>query len=125
MYLTPADGDRQVPDATIDLANGETESLRMTVRNQEQQRVQYDLLVVRQRVQIRNDSVTVRTSSVTDRYQPTIAHNETWRETHTISVPTRTGLYRVAYLLYKGTPPSSPTIENAYRQNNLFVNATG
>ena len=124
LYLTPVTSDSQVPDATIHLNGGETETLQMTVRNRERDHVRYTLLIVRQRVSISNDSITVLRSNVSDQYRPSLKHNETWTENYTISSYGQTGLFRVGFLLYRDDLPVDPTIENAYRQNNVFVNTT-
>jgi uncharacterized membrane protein len=39
--------------------------------------------------------------------------------------PTLTGQrLRLAYLLYRGSPPPDPTVENAYREVHLWINVS-
>jgi uncharacterized membrane protein len=104
---------------------GESKPLIVGVNNHEHQSMNYSLIVELQRVRFgENNSTRVLEEERLHRFSPTIGANETWRERHQVE-PTMTGeRLRLAYLLYRGTPPGEPTVNNAYRETHLWVNVT-
>lgn len=91
----------------------ETGEVVVLVENREHRTVNYTLVAQLQRVSRTNDSVTVRESVELDRARRSLADGERWRSEQTIA-PELTGTdLRVAYLVYHGTPPEDPGVENA------------
>ena len=136
-------GDLVADDYPTNFTAGESESLYVGVGNHEHERMRYTVVVELQRVDVQyvangtrvsnvtnstnvtNVTVEVRAQEELQRFTPTVAANETWRERHTVT-PTLTGdRLRLVYLLYKGDPPAEPTTENAYREVHLWVNVSG
>jgi len=104
---------------------GENQSVVVGINNHEHQSMNYSVIVELQRVQFANNSTQVLEEETLDRFSPAVESNETWRQRHTVE-PTLAGdRLRLAYLLYKGNPPSEPTVENAYRETHLWINVTG
>jgi len=100
---------------------GEPQQLTVGIQNNEHQSTEYTTLVELQRVSIRNNSTRVRETERLDRFETTLAANETWHHQHRVT-PSLTGDdLRLAYLLYKGDPPANPSVENAYREVHLWV----
>jgi uncharacterized membrane protein len=104
-----------------ELVAGEPASLVVGVGNQEHQPVNYTIVIALQRVEVANNSTTVLEEDRLRTFSRRVAHNETWHRPHQIE-PTMTGeRLRLTYLLYKDAPPSSPSVENAYREVHLWV----
>ena len=115
------EGELVADDYPEELVEGEPASLVIGVGNQEHRPVNYTVVVALQRVEVANNSTTVLEEDQLRRFSPRVAHNETWHGQHQIE-PTMTGeRLRLTYLLYKGAPPSSPSVENAYREVHLWV----
>lgn len=118
------DGELVADDYPTKFTRGESRSLVVGVGNQEHQPMNYTVVVALQAVQIENNSTTVLEEAELRRFQTQVGHNETWQLQHNVT-PTMTGeRLRLTYLLYNGEPPTSPTVENAYRELHLWVNVT-
>ena len=116
-----ADGELVADDYPEELVRGEPATLTVGVGNQENQPVSYTTVVLLQRVEVENNSTTVLEQDRLRTFSPTLEHNQTWHQQHAIR-PTMTGeRLRLTYLLYKGNPPASPSVENAYREVHLWV----
>jgi uncharacterized membrane protein len=103
---------------------GQSKPVIVGIGNNEHERVEYSVVVELQRVSIQNNSTTVRESRTLDRFSRTIPANESANWTHDVT-PTLTGeRLRLTYLLYRGSPPANPTVENAYRETHLWVNVS-
>ena len=103
---------------------GQSRPVVVGIGNQEHEQVAYSVVAELQRVSIRNNSTTVRERQVLERFSRTIAANESARWTHNVT-PSMTGeRLRLVYLLYRGSPPAEPTVENAYRETHLWVNVS-
>ncbi|MUW14938.1 DUF1616 domain-containing protein [Halorubrum sp. CBA1125] len=99
----------------------ETAELIVGIGNHEYESTTYTVVVQLQDVETANNTTRVLDRTEIDRFDATVAHNETHHERHTLR-PTRTGEdLRVQYLLYEGTPPEAPTSENAYRELHLWI----
>lgn len=123
LYLLTEDEDGElVADGyPTELVAGEPASLVVGVGNQEHRAVNYTVVVSLQRVEIANNSTTVLEQDRLRTFSPRVEHNETWTRRHRIE-PTMTGeRLRLTYLLYKGSAPSSPSVETAYREVHLWV----
>ncbi|WP_311173106.1 DUF1616 domain-containing protein [Halobellus ordinarius] len=115
------DGELVADNYPEELVRGEPASLVVGVGNQEHQPEQYSVVVLLQRVEVANNSTTVLEEDRLRTFTPRLEHNETWHRPHRIE-PTMTGeRLRLTYLLYKEAPPSSPSVETAYREVHLWV----
>lgn len=118
------DGRLVADDYPTEFTQGEGKPLVVGITNRENQPTTYTLIVSLQRVRVENNSTAVLESTQLNRFSPSLDHNETWQQNHTIT-PTQTGQrLRLVYLLYRDTPPQSPTVDNAYRETHLWVNVT-
>jgi len=116
-----SEGELVADDYPETMTEGETAELIVGIGNNEYETTSYTVVVQLQTVETTNNSTTVLERTELNRFDATVAHNETHRERHTLR-PTRPGEnLRVQYLLYEGTPPSEPTGENAYRELHLWI----
>lgn len=124
-YLLTEDGtELEADDYPTEFTMGESRSLVVGVSNQEHEPTNYSVVVQLQQVRIEGNSTTVRRDDQLRAFDLRLAHNETWHRSHTIE-PTFAGNdLRLTYFLYRGTPPSNPTVENAYRELHLWVNVS-
>ncbi|WP_273836286.1 DUF1616 domain-containing protein [Halococcus sp. PRR34] len=103
---------------------GQSQPLTIGIGNHEHEQAEYSVVAELQRVSIRNNSTTVRERQELDRFSRTVPANESANWTHDVT-PSMTGeRLRLVYLLYRGSPPAEPTIENAYRETHLWVNVS-
>jgi len=103
---------------------GQGQPLVVGIGNHEHERVDYSVVAELQRVSIQNNSTPVRERQELDRFSRTIPANGSANWTHDVT-PTMTGeRLRLTYLLYRGSPPADPTVENAYRETHLWVNVS-
>ena len=100
---------------------GETESLGVSVRNTEGQPQEYTTVFVLQRVQTDGNRTTVTESQTLRTSTVRVPDGNTSIKTYDIE-PQMTGdRLRLAVLLYRGTPPETPTASNAYRDVHLWI----
>lgn len=93
------------------------------ITNHEQEAVEYTVIVQVQRAEVRERSVAVLDRSRISTINIRLADGESARIPYEFRSPeTQTGC-RVAFLLYRGNPPSSPTVDNAYRELHLWDTA--
>jgi uncharacterized membrane protein len=144
------EGDLVAEDYPTEFVRGEPRPLVVGVGNQEHGTTEYTLIGKLQRVEIRrtgngsmnytsnpgnvsvndtsgtqNVSITVLEEEEIVRFTPTVDHNETWIRQHSVTPTTLTGdRLRLTYLLYKGSPPNDPGVDNAYRRVHLWVNVS-
>lgn len=117
-------GALQATDYPTTFTVDESKSLTVGITNQEYETVEYTVLVKLQRVERRAVSAPIIEERELHRFNATLEHGETWRKRHTIT-PRQTGTnLRVRYLLYRGTPPDSPTRANAYRRLYFWINVS-
>ena len=122
-YLLTKSGDGGselvLDDYPTDLVAGEEAPLVIGVTNHEFEPRSYAVVVQLQRVDVESD--TAVESEELERFSLQIDHGEEWTREHTIT-PTMTGdRLRLTYLVYRGTAPANPTVENAYREVHLWV----
>jgi len=84
----------------------------------------YTVVVVLQRIRGENESTTVVESQELDRFRAQVQANETWQNTYEVTPPISGDQLRLAFLLYRESPPASPRIENVYREIHLRVNVS-
>lgn len=80
----------------------------------------YTVVVALQRV----ENNTTQATQELDRFGVAVADNETWLRQVSITPTMRGQRLRLAFLLYRGSPPAHPTVANAYRELHLWVNVT-
>jgi len=119
---------------------GEERQLIIGIGNQEHQAINYTVVVELQRVEFetgtqdQDPNATSPTGNITSiqvleaeelgRIRTRLRHNDTWQRPYTIR-PTMTGQnLRLAFLLYKGSPPRNPTVDTAYIELRLWVNVS-
>lgn len=115
------DGDLVTANYPEEMVAGEPSTLIVGVENSEFKPVEYTVVVQIQRVDRVGDTTRVVDRRELDRFEMSLANNETWRHRHTLT-PTMVGEdIRLQYLLYRGNPPDEPTTETAYRSLHLWV----
>lgn len=103
---------------------GEERALIIGIGNHQHESVNYTVIAEIQRVDVVDNETQIRETRELRRFQPTVAHNETWRRNHTVA-PELTGeRLRLQYLLYRGPPPTPLNRSGAYREVHLWVNVT-
>jgi len=126
LYLLTDDGsgDLVAADYPTAFTAGEPRSQYVGVTNREGETVSYTLLVEIQRVTVTNDSIRVREREPLRQFDPQLADGERWRRNHTVA-PTMTGeRLRLTYLLYRGSPPDRPTVDNADQHAYTWVDVS-
>lgn len=131
------DGELVAANYPEQVALGEEFGLVVGVDNQEHESVEYTVVVQLQQVDFELDSdgnvtnATVEEYIEVDRFSVTLEHNQTYHHDWRASISE--GAYvgddrRLQFLLYRGDPsdvPDTPTVENAYRDLQLWMNVTG
>lgn len=115
------------PEATkypTELVHGEPQPVIVGATNHGEKPANYTVLVVLQRIDRANGTVTITAQTRLDRFALRVRSNKTVHERREV-VPTMVGSHlRLAFLLYRTQPPTNPSLENAYREVHLFVNVT-
>ena len=115
------DGDLVAAGYPEALTVGESAELVVGVENNEHETVEYTVVVQLQAVEIVGNETQVLERTELDRFETTLAHNETWQHHHDVT-PTMVGEdLRLQYLLYRGDAPAEPTLENSYRDVHLWL----
>ncbi len=118
------DGQLTADEYPTEMAVDETERLVLGIGNKENSDQTYTVLVKLQRVDTSGTETVVREQAALDRFRVEVATNTTERRQYDFS-PTFVGEeLRLVFLLYRGTPPDSPSVENAYREVHLIINVT-
>ncbi|MFC7140589.1 DUF1616 domain-containing protein [Halosimplex aquaticum] len=118
------DGELVADNYPTEFTVGEGRPLVVGIGNEEHQRTDYTVVSQLQRVAVSNNSTTVLRSERLSTFGQTLGHNETWHTNRTVT-PTFEGRnLRLLFLLYRGSAPDSPTIDNAYRETHLWINVT-
>lgn len=122
--LTGSDGELVAEDYPTEFTAGEPQSLVVGIGNREHEAVSYTLLVEVHRVELENGSTSVLETERIERFQPRLSPNETWHRRHSVAPNMAGERLRLTYMLYRGSPPPEPTIDNAHRELHLWVNVT-
>ena len=118
------DGDLVAADFPTEYRLGERKPVVIGVSNREHRPTDYTVVVTLQDVEFENNSTTVLRQRELSRHRLSLAHNETWHYNYSVR-PTMTGTrLRLAFLLYRGDAPESPSVESAYRETHLWVNVS-
>lgn len=127
-YLLGEDDDGELVAANYptEFTLGESQPVVVGITNNENEATEYTVVVQLQTVAVAGNETTVTEREQLDQFRsPQLADNETWHHEYDIA-PTRTGeQLRVQFLLYRGDPPESPTVENAYRDVHLWIDVRG
>jgi uncharacterized membrane protein len=107
------------------MTQGEEASLVLEIENHEGTRTNYTIVPVVQRVEARDNSSSVLEERAPDTMTVTLAENESRTVTHTYSPQLSGENVRVAYLLYRGDPPPSPSQDSAYRHVHFWTTVSG
>jgi uncharacterized membrane protein len=111
-------------DYPTEFTVGESRPVVVGVENHEQAPTNYTVVAELQRVEIDGDEATVVETSEFERFGVDLGAGETWRAERPLA-PTMAGeRLRVAYLLYRGSPPADPSRASAYRHVQLWVNVS-
>ena len=103
---------------------GEAKPIHVGVQNKEHETASYTVVVELHRFQERgNQSVLVQTTEL-DRFQTSLAHNETYLQEHEIRPTIAGDTLRLTFLLYQGDPAANPTVDNAYRHVHLWIESS-
>lgn len=119
------DGEFVFDDYPTEVTAGEPQPVAVRVRNQEYAEQQYTVVVQQQIVATTDGTTTVVDRTELDRLRTgPLGHNDTWTQQYDLA-PTATGdSVRLTFLLYPGSPPDEPTVDNAYRYVALQVTVT-
>jgi uncharacterized membrane protein len=119
-------GDLVATDYPRNLTAGEPTSLVVGIANAEGGPETYTVVTQLQRVQIREQNVTVADRHELGRFTRTLADGETANVTREVTPRELTGeRLRLQFLLFRGEVPESPNEATAYRETHLWVNVTG
>jgi len=102
--------------------SGQSRPVYVGIENHERAATEYTTVV---RLQDVGEDGQVREEQELDRFQTSVAAGETARVERELA-PTMTGdRLRVVFLLYRGDPPPTPTVDNAYRDARLWITVGG
>lgn len=123
--LAENENDELVADGyPTEFVRGDAQSLHFGIDNREGGATNYAVVVELQRVRTTNGSVTVLEERRLDETQVRVGGGASKTVEHQVT-PSMTGEdLRLTYLLYVGTPPEDPTVENAYRSLHLRVDVS-
>jgi uncharacterized membrane protein len=122
-------GDLVADGYPTEFVAGESKPVVVGVSNQEHEQTRYSVVIELHRVEFvqgANNTTRIRVleEEELDRFGTQLDHNETWhRDYEVASTMTGTNL-RLTFLLYRGSPPADPTVDNAYRELHLWVNVS-
>jgi uncharacterized membrane protein len=102
------------------MTRDEPTDLVLSVKNREDQRMDYTIVVQAQTV----DTGGVSAASELRRLETTVPGNETRSLSHDLSLPRVGDDQRVVYLVYRNEVPSEPAIDNAYRTVYFWTNVS-
>lgn len=101
---------------------GQSKPLTVAINNHEQRDVNYTVVVLLQRVDVRNGSVDVRTQTHLDRVSVTVEEGQ--RSVKRLQITPQSTGNRLQLLLYRGDAPDEQNAGNAYRSTHLWINMT-
>ncbi|WP_266080507.1 DUF1616 domain-containing protein [Haladaptatus caseinilyticus] len=121
MSLLTKNGSEMVPpDGRSLVRSDEPRDLRIGVENHEGRTVRYTVIVQRQQVAA-DDPTSVTNRRTLERFRVTLTDGER-RQLDYSAPPTVVGnRQRVAFLLYKGGPPPTPTMDSAAQETHLWT----
>ncbi|MDS0261434.1 DUF1616 domain-containing protein [Haloarcula sp. S1CR25-12] len=111
-------------DYPTEFDRGQPRSLVVGISNNEHEQTSYTVIVQLQRVTRLDNETRIDESTQLARYQPTLAHNETWTRQHSVAPETTGSGLRLRYLLYRGQVDEPIDRSAAYRKLHLWVDVT-
>jgi uncharacterized membrane protein len=117
------DGDVVAGGYPTEFVQGESREIIVGVNNNEHSRIRYTLLIELQRLSD-DDSAQIIQRTTLGELSTSLEHGEAWRSRQNVTPPVSSNGMRLAFLLYRGSPPPNPTLENAYRETHLWINVT-
>ncbi|WP_396613401.1 DUF1616 domain-containing protein (plasmid) [Haloferax sp. S1W] len=112
------DGELVAEGYPHDLAPDERADLVLVLTNHERTTVEYT--VIAQSQMVATDGTVTERRHI-DQFSVRLRDGETWERPHRIAPLMGGDRVRLVYLVYRGAPPSEPTIDNAYRSLTLWV----
>jgi uncharacterized membrane protein len=106
-----------------EFAPGAGNAIHVGIENAEQRTVTYTVVVELQRFQDRDEQSVLVQETELDRFQTTLAHNETYLQEHDVQPTIQGESLRLTFMLYQDTPPGDPNIENAYRHLHIWIDS--
>jgi uncharacterized membrane protein len=115
------DGELVADDYPEEFIQGEPQPLIVGIENNEHETVDYTVVVQLERVEGDGEESEVVERDELDRFEATLAHDETLHEEYSVA-PTMAGEdLRLSFLLYDEEVPDEPTQENAYRDLHIWI----
>lgn len=112
------DDELQAEDYPQQIPKDEQRQLVLSIQNREHETVNYTAIVKLERV---SETGEVLEAAELTRFRQSMNHSETEHVEHAVE-PTFSGeRLRLTYLVYRGTPPADPTVDNAYREVHLWI----
>jgi len=119
--LTESDsGDLAAGEVSSALRPNGSDQLVVSITNQERATRQYILVVQVQRAVVGDRSIRVLNRQRIDRYETTLSQNKTETVPYRLSMPSNDSGCRLAFLLYIGDVPQTPTNEDAYHELHIW-----
>lgn len=94
--------------------------LFIAVNNHEGSSTDYTVVVQAQETDSADESRRVVAVRELTRLRATVSANETWYGRHAVDPDRFDADTRIAYLLYKGSPPPEPSVDSAYRHTYIW-----
>lgn len=99
---------------------GDQKPIVIGVENNEHRTVNYTVVIRLQQLN-RGSATIVSRSSELDRFGLVLAEGETFQQRRSLD-PNMVGQdLRLVFLIYKGSPPAEPSVQNAYRHAHLWI----
>lgn len=118
------DGELTADDYPQEFTLGEQRQMIVWIGNEERERTRYTVISKLQEVDVTNNSLTVSRSNRLSTTEQTLDSNETHYLSQAVTPTFEGENLRLVFLLYRGQPPNTPTIDNAYRETHIWVNVT-
>lgn len=112
-------------DYPTQFVRAESKPLAVSVTNKERRTQNYTVVVELQDIERRGDERTITQTVRVAEFSTRLQHqNSTTREIQVRPAMTGENL-RLTLLLYRGSPPTEPGVENAYRHLHLWIDVDG
>jgi len=113
-------GDLAMDGYLSDLNSTKSKTINTVISNNERRTVNYTLVVQVQRAELSGQSVVVRERRQVDRTGVRLSDNDSAEIPYQFTAREAQTGCRVAFLLYAGNVPPSPTMDNAYREVHVW-----
>ena len=117
-------GDAVAGSYPTSFTRGESRPVTVAIANHESEPVNYTVVTLLQRAEVRSDSVAVSEGTRLDAFGVTVGADQR-RTIRRQVTPTMEGDgLRLLFLLYRGDSPRDPGVDDAYRTTRLWINVT-